>query len=94
MCIKLRADGVTRQPGNTLGTYAFSTPHRGHSIVQCSHRRLGLHLSETVGTWTNPEAFDNLENTLDLFCLNFQALYFVMSVADGKVKETPLNSYY
>jgi hypothetical protein len=84
MCIKLGADGATRQPGSTLGTYAFSTPHRGHSFVQCLHRRPGLNFSETRGIWPNPEALGNLENRLD-FVFFFYSV-FRNVCADGKVK--------
>jgi hypothetical protein len=50
MCIKLRADGATRQPGNTLGSYVFSTSHCDHPIVHYSHRSLRLNVIETAGT--------------------------------------------
>lgn len=51
MCIKLRADGATGQPGNTLNSYADNTLHSGHSIILCSHRSLELNLIETVEIW-------------------------------------------
>jgi hypothetical protein len=51
MCIKLGADGATGQSGNTLSSYADNTPHRGHSIIQYSHRSLELNLIETVEVW-------------------------------------------
>jgi hypothetical protein len=69
MRIKLGADGASGQPGNTVSTYAFSTPHRDRSIVQGSHRSLGENLIETVRMWPSPEAFGTLEKRLHSFCI-------------------------